>query len=76
MDIVSILKPSPFVPRKVGDPEQLLTDFSDYKKTFAKFRRVTGLARTHTADHSNCTAFTKAKDSLQLVGGKEMDVLF
>ena len=76
MDIVSVLKPSPFVPRKVGDPEQLLTDFSDYKKTFAKFLRVTGLAGIHTADHADCTACTKAKDSLQLVGGKEMDFLF
>ena len=71
-----MLKPPPFSNSKVGDPEQLLQDFAEYVKTFEKFMLATGVAGNHTDGHAECEGCQKAKATLDLVGGKEMTVLF
>ena len=79
MDLASLLKPSPFVSRKVGEsgyPEQLLANFMENKKTFKEFLLVTNVAGEHTEDHTNRNGGKKAKAMLKLVGGKDMVVLF
>ena len=75
MELAAILKPAPFVKTEAGDPEQLLQDFKEYVKRFRKFLLATGMAGVHSQDHVNCAACTKAKASLELVGGKEVTVL-
>ena len=76
MDYAALLKSPPFTSTKVGDPEQLMQDFMEYLKTFNKFMLATGVAGEHTGDHSACAGCKKAKATLELVGGKEMGVLF
>ena len=76
MDYAALLKPPPFTVAKVGDPEQLLQDFVEYIKIFKKFMLATGVGGNHGADHIDCGACQKSKATLELVGGKEMSVLF
>ena len=76
MDYAALLKPPPFAISKVGDPEQLLQDFTEYVKTFKKFVLATGVGGEHTVDHAACGACTKIKATLELVGGKDMCVLY
>ena len=76
MDYATLLKPPPFTISKVGDPEQLLQDFTEYVKTFREFVLVTGIGGEHTADHTACGACSKTKATLKLVGGKDMSVLY
>ena len=52
MDYATLLKPPPFTISKVGDPEQLLQDFTEYVKTFRKFVLATGVGGEHTVDHA------------------------
>ena len=70
MDYAALLKPPPFIISKVGDPEQLLQDFTEYVKTFRKFVLATGVGGEHTVDHTACGACSKTKATLELVGGK------
>ena len=76
MEYAALLKPPPFAISKVGDPEQLLQDFTEYVKTFNKFVLATRVGGVHTVDHAACGACTKIKATLELVGGKEMCVLY
>ena len=61
MEYVTLLKPPAFAISKVGDPEQLLQDFTEYVKTFKKFVLATGVGGVHTVDHAACGACTKLK---------------
>ena len=76
MDYAALLKPPSFAISKVGDPEQLLQDFTEYVKTFKKFVLATGVGGVHTVDHAACGACNKLKATLELVGGKDMCVLY
>ena len=76
MDYAALLKPPPFSISKVGDPEQLLQDFVEYVKTFRKFVLATGVGGEHTVNHAGCGACSKTKATLELVGGKDMCVLY
>ena len=76
MDYAALLKPPPFTVAKLGDPEQLLQDFMEYLKIFKKFVLATGVGGEHTGDHMNCGGCQKTKATLELVGGREMCVLF
>ena len=76
MDYAALLKPPPFTISKVGDPEQLLQDFTEYVKTFRKFVLATGVGGEHTVGHAACGACSKTKATLELVGGKDMCVLY
>ena len=70
-----MLKPPPFSVSKVGDPEQLLQDFTEYVKTFRKFVLALGVRGEHTPNHVTCGGCSKTKASMELVGGKVMCVL-
>ena len=70
MDYAALLKPPPFTISKVGDPEQLLQDFTEYVKTFRNFVLATGVGGEHTAAHAACGACSKTKATLELVGGR------
>ena len=78
----ALLKPAPFKVRKTGDPEQLLQDFELYVKTFKKFLTATGMDGQHRADHvanaewGVCGGYVKAKSTLELVAGPDMENLF
>ena len=76
MEYAALLKPPPFSVSKVGDPEQLLQDFVEYVKTFRKFVLATGVGGEHTVGHAACEGCSKTKATLELVGGKDMCVLY
>ena len=76
MDYAALLKPPPFSVSKVGDPEQLLQDFMEYVKTFRKFVLATGVGGEHTPTHVTCGGCSKTKATMELVGGKDMCVLY
>ena len=76
MDYAALLKPPPFSVSKVGDPEQLLQDFTEYVKTFRKFVLATGVGGEHTPTHVTCGGCSKTKATMELVGGKDMCVLY
>ena len=76
MDSLSnLLKPVPFKNRRKGDAEQLLQEFEDYVDTMQNFFMATGTIGEHTENHHNCSACSKSKACLTLIGGREMDSL-
>ena len=75
-EMMLLLKPGPFHSRIAGDPEPLFQDFTKYIANFEEFLIATGAAGKHVAAHANCTACTKAKATLRLIGGDEMKRLF
>ena len=48
----------------------------EYMKLFNKFVLATSIGGAHTEGHQDCEACSKTKATLELVGGKEMCVLF
>ena len=48
MELAMLLKPSPLVNKKKGDPEQLLKDWEEYIKVFKEFLAATEVAGVHT----------------------------
>ena len=76
MELAALLKPPPFVVKETGDLEQLLQDFKDYIKIFKKFLVATKVVGEHTLRCEECGACRQARATLELVGGKEITVLF
>ena len=73
-----LLKPSPLVNKKKGDPEQLLKDWEEYIKVFKEFLAATEVAGVHTnpeVPNSPCATCIKSKNMLRLVGGDEVRTL-
>ena len=81
-EMMMLLKPAPFLQQRSGDPEQLHQDFLEYVATFKMFLTATNTDGAHTAAHGaepgggRCKGCVRAKATLQLVGGKEMEKLF
>ena len=77
MDSLAVLlKPASFKVKKKGDPEQLFQDFVEYMELFKQFIAATNADGEHADDLVNCSACTKQKAMLILIGGKEVDTLF
>ena len=77
MDSLAVLlKPASFKVKKKGDPEQLFQDFVEYMELFQQFIPATNADGEHADDLVNCSACTKQKAMLILMGGKEVDTLF
>ena len=53
-DLVGLLKPPAFKITKVGDPEQLLQDWTKYLKQYKRFLSVTKADGEHVAGHVRC----------------------
>ena len=79
MDLDMLLKPTPLVVRKKGDPEALLKDWEDYVKVFKKLITATGVTGDHIApevEGAPCAACVKANNMIRLVGGDQVRTLF
>ena len=77
MDSLAVLlKPASFKVKKKGDPEQLFQDFVEYMELFQQFIPATNADGEHADDLVNCSACTKQKAMLILMGGKEVETLF
>ena len=79
MELAMLLKPTPLVLKKKGDPEQLAKDWEDYIKVFKEFLEATGVAGAHAdpeVANTPCAACVKAKNMLRLVGGDQVRTLF
>ena len=78
MDMTMMLKLSPLMVKRKGDPEQLSWDWEEYIYTFNVFLEVTGQIPAHEDPEvvgTPCTACKKTKQILILIGGLEVKAL-
>ena len=79
MDMMMMLKLSPLVVKKKGDPEQLSQDWEEYVYTFTVFLEATGQMPTHANPellNAPCGACMRTENFMMLIGGIEVKVLF
>ena len=78
------MRPAPFKPKKKGDQEQLLQDFSTYRKKIARYLIASKVVIAHMGDqpdsahedHEVCESCKQEKAIMLMLGGDEMEKLF
>ena len=71
-----MFKPEVFTVKDVGNPEQLLQDFTKYCRKFQEWIVATRAVEQHSDGHADCRACGQAKAFLRMAGGDEMVTLF
>ena len=71
-----MFKPEVFTVKDVGNPEQLLQDFTKYSSKFKEWIVATRAVEQHTDGHADCEGCKQAKAFLRMAGGDEMVTLF
>ena len=71
-----MFKPDFFKVMEVGNPEQLLQDFTKYISKFNQWVTATKVIDRHAEIHVDCSSCEQGKAFLKMVGGDEMVTLF
>ena len=75
-NLMQMFKPEVFTVKDVGNPEQLLQDFTKYSSKFKEWIVATRAVEQHTDGHADCEGCKQAKAFLRMAGGDEMVTLF
>ena len=78
------MRPAPFKCKKKGDQEQMLQDFSMYRRKIARYLVASKVVIAHTGvqtdstqvDHVVCDSCKQEKAIMLMLGGDEMEKLF
>ena len=79
MDMTMLLKLSPLMVKRKGNPEQLSQDWEEYIYTFNVFLDATGTKPAHTnpeVPDTPCLACKKTRNLMILIGSTEVKTLF
>ena len=79
MDMMMMLKLSPLMVKRKGDPEQLSWDWEEYVYTFNVFLEATGQIPAHAdpeVPDTPCRACKKMRNFMIFIGSAEVKMLF